>query len=73
MSLSLNMLLFIVVSISVFWLVSQSFMYKITDNVTNLVGWKSSSDGVPNQSGIILHGIVLSLLVLIAQVLLLKK
>ena len=58
----LSVIIFLLLATGVFWLVSQAFMYKLTQKVTNLVGWTSSVDGVPNNSGIILHGVVLALL-----------
>ena len=69
----LHIILFVLIAIAVFWLVSQAFMYKLTEDVTHLLGWNSSSDGVPNVSGIILHGLVLGLLLLLAAVLLINK
>jgi hypothetical protein len=58
----LSVIIFLVVATGVFWLVSQGFMYNLTQKATNLVGWTSSVNGVPNNSGIILHGIVLAIL-----------
>ena len=58
----LSVIIFLILATAVFWLVSQGFMYKLTQKLTNLVGWTSSVDGVPNNSGIILHGFVLALL-----------
>jgi hypothetical protein len=58
----LSIIIFLLVATGVFWLVSQGFMYNLTQKVTGLVGWTSSVDGVPNNSGVILHGVVLALL-----------
>ena len=61
-----NVAIFVLISIFVFWLVSQKIMYKITGFITNLFGWESSSDGEPEQSGIVLHGVVLAILLTVA-------
>jgi len=58
----LSIIIFLLVATGLFWLVSQAFMYNLTQKVTNLVGWTSSVNGIPNNSGVILHGIVLALL-----------
>ena len=58
----LSIIIFLLVATGVFWLVSQGFMYNLTQKVTGLVGWTSSVNGVPNDSGVILHGIVLALI-----------
>ena len=38
-------------------------MYNLTNFVTELVGWETSSYGCPNTGGLILHAIVFGLLV----------
>ena len=58
----LSIIIFLLVATGLFWLVSQAFMYNLTQKVTNLVGWTSSVNGIPNNSGVILHGVVLALL-----------
>ena len=58
--------IFFLLAIAVFWLVSEKFMYKLTQTLTNLVSFETSIDGVPNQYGIILHGVVLALLLTLA-------
>jgi hypothetical protein len=62
----LKVVIFIAIAIFVFWLVSQDFMYKLTQELTHLLGWTSSVDGKPNTSGVILHGVVLALLLTLA-------
>jgi hypothetical protein len=69
----LKVFIFIAIAIFVFWLVSQNFMYKLTQDVTHLLGWTSSVDGKPNTSGLILHGVVLALLLALAGYFLLMK
>lgn len=56
-------ILTLVVTAGLFVLVSQKFMYQLTQKLTGLIGWTSSQDGVPNMGGLILHGIVLGLLI----------
>ena len=62
----MNVMFFIAIAIAVFLLVSQDFMYKLTQDLTHLVGWTSSTEGKPNISGLILHGVVLALLLVLA-------
>ena len=62
----LNVIIFIAIAVLVFLLVSQDFMYKLTESVTHLLGWTSSIDGKPDTSGLILHGVVLALLLTLA-------
>jgi len=69
----LKVVIFIAIAILVFWLVSQDFMYKLTNDVTHLLGWTSSVNGKPNTSGLILHGVVLALLLTLAGHFLLMK
>ena len=69
----LHVTIFVVIAMAVFWLVSQDFMYKLTQDVTHLLGWTSSTDGKPNVSGLLLHGFVLALLLVIAGNFLLMK
>jgi hypothetical protein len=67
-------ILFFVLAVVVFWLVSQKFMYNITQFVTNLAGLETSSaDGVPNLGGTIMHGVVLALILTILGHFLLMK
>lgn len=57
-----NVIMFIVITIvmatALFWLVSQNFMYLITEKLT----LQTSVNGIPNQGGIVMHGAVLGLL-----------
>ena len=46
-----------------FLIISSPFMYNLTNFVTELVGWETSSYGCPNTGGLILHAIVFGLLV----------
>ena len=69
----INVIIFIVIAILIFWLVSQDFMYKLTQYLTHLLGWTSSTEGKPNTSGVILHGVVLALLLVLAGHFLLMK
>lgn len=62
----MNVMFFIVIAIIVFLLVSQDFMYKFTQNITNSLGLTSSIEGKPNNYGLILHGVILALLLVIA-------
>ena len=60
-----NVIMFIVITIvlatALFWLVSQKFMYLLTEKLT----LQTSVNGIPNQGGIVMHGVVLGLLLAI--------
>ena len=47
----------------IFALIASPFMYKITGQLTNMVGIETSQDGCPNAYGLILHLIVFMLIV----------
>ena len=46
-----------------FVLISAPFMYKLTNSLTTLVGWTSSSNGCPNWGGLLLHAVVFAVLI----------
>lgn len=60
-----NVIMFIVITIvmatALFWLVSQKFMYLLTQQLS----LQTSVNGIPNQGGIVMHGAVLGLLLAI--------
>ena len=62
----LNVIIFIIIAILVFIIVSQKIIYSFTQFLTNLFGFETSVDGVPNIYGLILHGLVLALLLTVA-------
>ena len=41
-----------------FMLISAPFMYRLTESLTDAVGLNTSSDGMPNMYGLVLHGLV---------------
>lgn len=49
--------------ILLFLLIASPMMYKVTNKLTELIGWESSDDGCANWSGLLLHAIVFGLLV----------
>ena len=61
-----NVIMFIVITIvmatALFWLVSQKFMYLLTQQLSNALTLQTSVNGIPNQGGIVMHGVVLGLL-----------
>jgi hypothetical protein len=46
-----------------FLLISSPFMYQLTNQLTIMTGFETSSNGCPNLYGILLHGIVFLILV----------
>jgi hypothetical protein len=38
-------------------------MYRLTNSLTQMMGWESSVDGCPNVGGLVLHAVVFGLLV----------
>ena len=46
-----------------FLIIASPFMYRLTNSLTELVGWETSVNGCPNMGGYILHAIVFGLLV----------
>ena len=46
-----------------FIVITSPFMYKITNSLTNLVGWETSVNGCPNAGGLVLHTAVFLVLV----------
>lgn len=46
-----------------FLIIAAPFMYRVTNGLTGLVGWTSSSNGKPNWSGLLLHAVVFAVLV----------
>ena len=46
-----------------FLLISSPFMYRLTNQVTSMVGFETSVNGCPNLYGLLLHGVVFLLLV----------
>ncbi len=67
MSVFVDNLVFALVVAALFWLVSQGFMYNITNGIASKVGFPLLDGTTPNLSGVILHGLVLGLLVVIAR------
>jgi uncharacterized membrane protein len=51
-------LTFIIVIFALFSLIFSASMYSLTNQLTSLVGWTSSDNGVPNWGGLILHLVV---------------
>lgn len=56
-------------TVILFLIVSARFTYKITDSITELIGWHTSSYGIPNLSGLILHAVVFALLLRLVMLL----
>jgi len=56
-------------TVILFLIVSSRFTYKITGSITELIGWKTSSYGVPNLGGLILHAVVFALLLRLVMLL----
>ena len=46
-----------------FILIASPFMYQLTNKLTRLTGFETSSNGCPNLYGLLLHGVVFLLLV----------
>ena len=46
-----------------FLLIASPFMYKITGEVTDAVGFSTSVDGCPNVYGLVLHAVVFAIIV----------
>ena len=46
-----------------FLLIASPLMFKITNSVTNLIGWETSENGCPNVGGLVLHSAVFLVLV----------
>jgi hypothetical protein len=46
-----------------FALLASPFMYKLTNSLTEYLGFETSVDGCPHMSGLILHAVVFLLLV----------
>ena len=51
-----------------FLLIASPFMYRLTNKITSLVGFETSSNGCPNIYGLILHTLVFALLVRLMMV-----
>jgi len=60
--------LVILYTVILFLVVSFKFTYKITGSLTELIGWKTSSYGVPNLAGLLLHAFVFALLLRLVMV-----
>ena len=71
MAPALNIIIFLCLAIATFWLVSQQFVYVFTQNITNWIIGTSSTNGVPNLRGLLLHGFVLALIILLLSLILL--
>jgi hypothetical protein len=67
----LHTLVFALLTVALFWLVSQGFVYNITNGVTSSFKFPLLTNGVPNLNGVLLHGAVLAIGVLVLKALLL--
>ena len=67
----LHTLFFALFTVGLFWLVSQGFTYTFTNGVFGKLGFPLLDDKTPNLNGVLLHGVVLAIGVLIFNALLL--
>jgi len=67
----LHTLFFVLFTIALFWLVSQSFIYNITNGIFGKFGFPLLDGTTPSMNGVLLHGVVLAIGVLILSGLLL--
>ena len=68
----LNTLFFVLFTVALFWLVSQGFVYNITNSIFANLKLPLLLDGTtPNLYGVLVHGFVLAIFVLIFKTLLL--
>lgn len=67
----LHTLFFVLFTLALFWLVSQSFVYNVTNTLTSKLGFPLLEGSTPNLNGVLLHGAVLAIGVLILKGLLL--
>ena len=64
-------LFFVLFTVAIFWLVSQGFVYNITNGIFGKFGFPLLDGTTPNMNGVLLHGVVLAIFVLIFSGLLL--
>ena len=67
----LHTLFFLISTVALFWLVSQGFVYNITNGLVGKLGFPLLEGTTPNLNGVLLHGAVLAIGVLILKALLL--
>ena len=63
----LHTLFFLLFTVGLFWLVSQGFIYNITNGIVGKFGFPLLDNGTPNLYGLLLHGVVLAIGVLILK------
>ena len=67
----LNTLFFVLFTVALFWLVSQGFVYNITNSIFANLKLPLLDGTTPNLNGVLVHGVVLAIFVLIFKALLL--
>ena len=67
----LHTLFFVLSTVALFWLVSQEFVYKFTNSIFSNFKFPLLEGKTPNLNGVLLHGVVLAICVLLLKVLLL--
>jgi len=68
----LHTFFFLLSIVGLFWLVSQGFTYNVTNRAFTMANFPLLKDGVPNLNGVLVHGVVLAIGVLLLSALLMS-